>query len=89
MAPQCEELGALLARRAASGTVIFGGDVNRPSSCAPDGFWSRSDRSAEQQPGLQQVYGTDALHSASAELIPARHTDHDFLLVRAHLAAGR
>jgi endonuclease/exonuclease/phosphatase family metal-dependent hydrolase len=87
--PQCEELGALLARRAASGTVIFGGDVNRPSSCTPDGFWSRSDRSAEQQPGLQQVYGTDALHSASAELIPARHTDHDFLLVRAHLAAGR
>lgn len=83
--PQCGELGALLARRAASGPVIFGGDVNRPSSCAPDGFWTRSDKSAEQQPGLQQVYGTHALHSPSARVIPARHTDHDYLLVRAHL----
>jgi endonuclease/exonuclease/phosphatase family metal-dependent hydrolase len=87
--PQCEELGALLARRAASGTVIFGGDLNRPSSCAPDGFWTRSDRSAQQQPGLQQVYGVRALHSPSAEVIPVRHADHDFLLVRAHVAAQR
>ena len=35
---QCAELTALLARRAAARTVIFGGDVNRRHSCAPDGF---------------------------------------------------
>jgi endonuclease/exonuclease/phosphatase family metal-dependent hydrolase len=87
--PQCNELRALLARRAAGGTVIFGGDVNRRSSCAPGGFWIRTDVSAEQNPGRQQVYGTGALGSPSTEVIPATHTDHDILLVRAHLAARR
>ena len=76
----------LLARRAAGRTVIFGGDVNRRSSCAPEGFWTRTDGSAEQDPGDQHVYGTRALRSPSAEVVPARHTDHDVLLVRAHLS---
>jgi hypothetical protein len=84
---QCGELRALLSRRALARTVIFGGDVNRRSTCAPAGFWIRTDGSAEQDPGLQQVYGTGALHSPSAEVIPAAHTDHDILLVRAHLTA--
>ena len=83
--PQCAELGALLARRAATRTVIFGGDLNRRPSCAPAGFWTRTDRSARQNPGIQQVYGTGALRSPSAEVIPAKHTDHDVLLVRARL----
>ncbi len=82
-APQCAELRALLARRAAAGTVIFGGDVNRRSSCAPHGFWTRTDRSARQDPGSQQVYGTGALGSPSARVVPATHTDHDVLLVSA------
>jgi endonuclease/exonuclease/phosphatase family metal-dependent hydrolase len=86
---QCVELAALLARRAAERTVIFGGDVNRRDSCAPDGFWTRSDSSAEQAPGLQQVYGGGALGSPSAEVVPATHTDHDVLVVRAHLVASR
>jgi endonuclease/exonuclease/phosphatase family metal-dependent hydrolase len=86
---QCAELRALLMRRAAARTLIFGGDVNRRSSCAPERFWIRSDESAEQDPGLQQVYGPGALHSPSAEVVPATHTDHDFLLVRAHLTASR
>jgi endonuclease/exonuclease/phosphatase (EEP) superfamily protein YafD len=85
--PQCTELTALLARRAAARTVIFGGDVNRRPSCAPDGFWTRTDRSAHQEPGLQHVYGTGALRSPSAEVVPATHSDHDILLVRAHLSA--
>jgi endonuclease/exonuclease/phosphatase (EEP) superfamily protein YafD len=85
--PQCNELRALLARRAAGGTVIFGGDVNRRSSCAPAGFWIRTDMSAEQNPGRQQVYGTGALGSPSTVVIPATHTDHDILLVRAHSTA--
>jgi endonuclease/exonuclease/phosphatase family metal-dependent hydrolase len=84
---QCVELAALLARRAAARTVAFGGDVNRRRSCAPAGAWTRTDRSAEQAPGLQHVYGTGALRSPSAEVVPAAHSDHDVLLVRAHLRA--
>jgi endonuclease/exonuclease/phosphatase family metal-dependent hydrolase len=83
---QCPELRALLARRAAARTVIFGGDVNRPRSCAPDGFWTRTDQAADQAPGLQQVYGSAALRSPTAEVLPAMHSDHDVLLVRAHLS---
>jgi endonuclease/exonuclease/phosphatase family metal-dependent hydrolase len=84
---QCMELAGLLARRASARTVTFGGDVNRRHSCAPDGFWTRTDRYADQAPGLQHVYGSDALRSPSAEVVPAKHTDHDVLLVRAHLAS--
>jgi endonuclease/exonuclease/phosphatase family metal-dependent hydrolase len=84
---QCVELAALLARRAAARTVTFGGDVNRRHSCAPAGVWTRTDRSADQAPGLQHVYGSGALRSPSAEVVPAKHSDHDVLLVRAHLTA--
>ena len=84
---QCAELAALLARRAAARSVAFGGDVNRRDSCAPDGVWTRTDDSAGQAPGLQHVYGSGALRSPSAEVVSARHTDHDVLLVRAHLRA--
>jgi endonuclease/exonuclease/phosphatase family metal-dependent hydrolase len=87
--PECTELRALLARRAAARTVIFAGDVNRHSSCSPEGFWTRSDGSGEQEPGRQHVYGTAALRSPSAEVVPATHTDHDILLVRAHLTPQR
>jgi endonuclease/exonuclease/phosphatase family metal-dependent hydrolase len=84
---QCAELGTLLARRAASGTVAFGGDVNRRRSCAPDGVWTRTDRAADQAPGIQHVYGSAVLRSPSAEVVPARHSDHDVLLVRARLTS--
>jgi endonuclease/exonuclease/phosphatase family metal-dependent hydrolase len=86
---QCVELAALLARRTAARTVIFGGDVNRRRSCAPRGLWTRTDRSAHQAPGLQHVYGSAALRSPSAEVLPGTHTDHDVLLVRSHLTAQR
>jgi hypothetical protein len=86
---QCAELAALLARRAAVRTVVFGGDVNRPHSCAPRGFWTRTDSSARQAPGLQHVYGSGPLRSPSAEVAPAAHSDHDVLLVRARLTAKR
>jgi endonuclease/exonuclease/phosphatase family metal-dependent hydrolase len=79
---QCAELATILARRAAAHTVIFGGDVNRRPSCAPPGMWTRTDRSAHQAAGLQHVYGSAALRSPSAEVVAARHTDHDVLLVR-------
>ena len=86
--PQCAELRVVLARRGAAGTVIFGGDLNRHPSCAPPGFWIRTDKAAHQDPGLQQVYGTAALHSPSARVVRATHTDHDVLLVRAYLGAA-
>jgi len=88
--PQCAELRtqlAVLARRARGHPVIFGGDVNRRPSCAPVGFWTRTDGSAHQDPGSQQVYGTGALRSPSARVLPAVHTDHDVLLVGAGLTA--
>jgi endonuclease/exonuclease/phosphatase family metal-dependent hydrolase len=84
---QCVELAALLARRAAARPVTFGGDVNRRHSCAPAGAWTRTDRPAEQAPGLQHVYGSAALRSPSAQVVPATHSDHDVLLVRAELTA--
>jgi endonuclease/exonuclease/phosphatase family metal-dependent hydrolase len=84
---QCVELAALLARRASARTVIFGGDVNRRRPCAPEGVWTRTDSSADQAPGLQHVYGSGGLRSPSREVVPAEHTDHDVLLVRAHLTA--
>ena len=86
---QCAELTALLARRAAARTVIFGGDVNRRPSCAPDDFWTRTDASAGQAPGLQHVYGSGALRTPSAAVVSATHSDHDVLLVHAHLTARR
>jgi endonuclease/exonuclease/phosphatase (EEP) superfamily protein YafD len=86
---QCAELRALLARRAALRTVIFGGDVNHHRSCAPRGFWTRNDTSARQAPGLQHVYGSGELGSPSAEVVPTTHSDHDVLQVRAHLTARR
>jgi hypothetical protein len=84
---QCAELAALLERRAATRAVIFGGDVNRSQACAPERAWTRTDGSAEQAPGLQCVYGDGALHTPLAEVVPATHTDHDVLLVRARLTA--
>jgi len=80
-APQCAELRAILAHRAAARPVMFGGDLNRRPSCAPSGFWTRTDISAHQDPGSQQVYGTDAFRSPSVRVAPAIHTDHDVLLV--------
>jgi endonuclease/exonuclease/phosphatase family metal-dependent hydrolase len=85
---QCVELAALLARRASARPVAFGGDVNRRDSCAPDGFWTRTDRPADQAPGLQHVYGSGALRSPSAKVVPAAHTDHDVLIVEAVSSNG-
>jgi endonuclease/exonuclease/phosphatase family metal-dependent hydrolase len=86
---QCAELRRLLARRASARAVIFGGDVNRRPSCAPAGFWTRTDSSATQAPGLQHVYGSGGFRSPSAHVVPATHTDHDVLVVRARPKVAR
>ena len=82
---QCPELAGILARRPAARAVIFGGDVNRLPSCAPAGFWARTDASAGQAAGLQQVYGSHGLRTPSAQVVAFAHSDHDVLLVRAGL----
>jgi endonuclease/exonuclease/phosphatase family metal-dependent hydrolase len=82
---QCKQLATILAHRPAARAVIFGGDVNRRASCAPAGFWTRTDASATQSAGLQQVYGSGALRAPSARVLPFAHSDHDALLVRARL----
>jgi endonuclease/exonuclease/phosphatase family metal-dependent hydrolase len=83
---QCAELARLLAGRAPTRAVIFGGDTNRREPCAPRRDWIRTDRAARQAPGLQHVYGSRGLSSPAAQVLPAKHTDHDFLLVRARRA---
>jgi endonuclease/exonuclease/phosphatase family metal-dependent hydrolase len=84
---QCPELAAVLAHRPAARAVIFGGDVNRRSSCAPAGFWTRTDAAAHQSAGLQQVYGSGALREPAATVLPFAHSDHDALVVRARLVS--
>ena len=84
--PQCAELTALLARRASGRAPSSSGATSTVFPPVPrDGFWTRTDRSARQDPGSQQVYGNGALRSPSARVVPATHTDHDILLVRAYL----
>jgi len=85
-APQCAELRAVLARRTSARAVIFGGDVNRTGSCAPAGYWTRTDAAAGQSPGLQQVYGSPALRAPRAVVVRFAHSDHDVLVVRARFA---
>jgi endonuclease/exonuclease/phosphatase (EEP) superfamily protein YafD len=83
---QCTALATILGHRPPARAVIFGGDVNRRGSCAPDGFWTRTDARAGQSPGLQQVYGSRALRSPRAVVVPFAHSDHDVLVVRARFA---
>jgi len=83
---QCAELGPILERRPRARAVIFGGDVNRTGSCAPAGFWTRTDAAAGQSPGLQQVYGSPALRAPRAVVVRFAHSDHDVLVVRARFA---
>jgi endonuclease/exonuclease/phosphatase family metal-dependent hydrolase len=83
---QCAELAALLARRASDGGVVFGGDVNRLGSCAPEGAWTRTDLLGEESPGIQHAYGSSGvLRAPSVRTVPARYSNHDVLLVRAQL----
>lgn len=82
---QCAELGVALRDEARRGREVwFAGDVNRQTTCAPDGFWHRDDDAAVQAPGIQHVYGTySRLKAAQAQVVPMTFTDHDGLLVTA------
>ncbi len=80
---QCAEFGALLARYASTGRpVIAAGDMNRQTSCAPVGFWTRQDSAASQSPGIQHAYGAYRwFHRPVATTPPMTYSDHDALLV--------
>ena len=80
---QCAEVGRVLTRYAARGPVTFGGDMNRLGSCAPAGFWTRTDWAGGGIPGLQHVYGSRSLARPTARVVRADLTDHDFLAVDA------
>ena len=75
---QCAELASVLASYV-GGATVFGGDVNRHESCAPAGWWTLTDAAASQAPGIQHVYGNERLASPTGTVVPAVHTDHDFL----------
>jgi endonuclease/exonuclease/phosphatase family metal-dependent hydrolase len=79
---QCAELAEVLAARAGRPT-LFAGDVNRRTSCAPEGLWTLTDSAATQAPGIQHVYGNLAAPELTVEA--ATHTDHDAMVVRARL----
>ena len=78
---QCRQLRQVLAQRADLGTTLFGGDLNRQSSCAPATMWVARDTAATQTPGLQHVYGSQSIREPSVSVTDATYTDHDFLLV--------
>lgn len=85
---ECRELTGVLARYAAAGATVFGGDVNRRRPCAPTTMWTRGDAGASQAPGIQHLYGSTSLGRPVAETVPATYTDHDFLAVRLPEPAG-
>ena len=85
---QCAEFTNMLAARAGRGPTIAAGDMNTFGSCAPAGMWTRTDSEGAQTAGVQHAYGTGShLRAATSEVLPATHTDHDFLYVRARLVS--
>lgn len=85
---QCAELGVVLTRRPSQST-LFGGDVNRRTSCAPVEFWSRTDSSSDRSPGVQHVYGSSAFEGPAVQVLPTAFSDHDLLLITAQLERGQ
>jgi hypothetical protein len=78
----------MLAVRASRGPTIAAGDMNTLGSCAPADMWTVTDWGWTQTPGVQHAYGTAAhLRAPTSEVLPATHTDHDFLYLRAWLAS--
>ena len=85
---QCRELTEVL-RGERHQPTIFGGDVNRQTTCAPPGAWTERDEEAAQTPGIQHVYGTRGWFvEPQDEVLPMIFTDHDALLVRAQRRTG-
>jgi endonuclease/exonuclease/phosphatase family metal-dependent hydrolase len=81
---QCEELSEVLAGDDHLQATVFGGDVNRLSSCVPNAAWTERDEEAVQAPGIQHVYGTrPGFVAPRDEVLPMTYSDHDALLVRA------
>jgi hypothetical protein len=48
-------------------------------------MWIGTDRAAEQAPGKQQAYATDAFRAPQTSIVPMAYSDHDALVVTARL----
>jgi len=83
---QCQELSQVLTQYVAAGPTLFGGDVNRAVSCAAPGMATLTDAAAGQLSGIQHIYVSSDFWSLEAEVVPARYTDHDFLVAHGRLA---
>jgi hypothetical protein len=81
---QCAELGLMLERRSSQFTLL-GGDVNRRNSCAPVGWWTRTDSLSDRSPGVQHVYGSPAIKGPIEQVLASAFSDHDMLLITARL----
>jgi hypothetical protein len=75
---QCGELRGVLKSR--TNPTLFGGDMNRQASCAPEGNWSLTDDDAAQLPGIQHIYGN--IGEPTLEIEGATYTDHDVMIAR-------
>jgi endonuclease/exonuclease/phosphatase family metal-dependent hydrolase len=75
---ECDELRGVLQRYDRLRATVFGGDINRRESCAPDTMWSLHDTKASQNPGIQHVYGSRSLMQPRPHVAATTHTDHDF-----------
>ncbi len=85
---ECAELRGVLAGYDAAGTTVFGGDLNRRTSCAPSTMWAAEDSAAGQLPGIQHIYGSRSVRESASQVAAATHTDHDFFLADGPVAAG-
>ncbi len=77
---ECHELRGILEQRERAGATLFGGDVNRQETCAPDIMWTSRDDAATQSPGIQHIYGAVSSTKVAPQVATASFTDHDFLL---------
>jgi endonuclease/exonuclease/phosphatase family metal-dependent hydrolase len=83
---QCAEFADVLEGLDQDAALIAAGDMNRPDPCAPEAMWTRTDELAEQQPGLQHVYGNARFSPTATTVVPMTYSDHDALVVSSRLS---
>ena len=82
---ECAELRGVLARYDAAGTTVFGGDVNRRTSCARPACGRRATPRPSSCRGSSRSTGAGRSGTTGQRVAPATHTDHDFLSVASRL----
>jgi endonuclease/exonuclease/phosphatase (EEP) superfamily protein YafD len=82
---QCREFAQVLRRLGGGRSLIAAGDLNRGGACAAPAMWIGTDRAAEQAPGKQQAYASEAFGAPQTSIVPMAYSDHDALVVTARL----